>query len=126
MQPDDGPSYDADEDGHLEEWLDIDEGERIALVADYHRRKRLPVGETARGHATIHVVVENQLAMGAPAETRATLSRLRAAGVSRHEAVHAIGSVIAEHMHALLQGKGKHDPARFDADLRALKARDWK
>jgi len=68
-------------------------------------------------HAMMHVIVENQLALGDPPETRATLERLLAAGLSRHAAVHAVGSVVAEALWKVLR-----DHATFDrpANARAL------
>jgi len=47
-------------------------------------------------HAMMHVVGENQIAAGDPPEVSATLVRLVDAGLSRHEAVHAIASVVSE------------------------------
>jgi hypothetical protein len=53
--------YDPLTEPHPREWLAMDEQERIDLVTAYHRpaRIRLP---RAHLHATIHVVVENQIA----------------------------------------------------------------
>jgi hypothetical protein len=46
-------------------------------------------------HAAIHVVVENQVALGGEIPVQETLARLMGEGLSRHEAVHAVGSVLA-------------------------------
>ncbi len=55
-------------------WLELDEAERITTVIAYHERNRekLP---NQRLHATIHVIIENQLAEQIPAVTDA-LTRL--------------------------------------------------
>jgi hypothetical protein len=46
------------------EWLQLDEDERLILVEEYHRDARVPLPRKARRlHATIHAVVENQLAL---------------------------------------------------------------
>lgn len=87
--------YDPDEAPDPREWLDIDEGERIGLIVDYHRRAG-DVLQNARLHAAIHVVVENQLALGDPPIVRETLQRLQAEGLDRHNAIHAIGSAVAD------------------------------
>ena len=50
-------------------------------------------------HATVHAVVENQLAEG-DKRVLETLARLRRQGLCRHEAVHAIGSVLADYVGA--------------------------
>src|SRR3979490_3401617 len=82
-------------------WLETDEGERIELVASYHRRREINL-PNAQLHAVIHVVVENQLALGEPVVVE-TLARLQNEGLSRHDALHAIGSVLATDLYALMQ-----------------------
>ena len=86
--------YDATQAPDPEEWIELDEWGRINLVLDYHRRKKLPVGENERLHGTVHVVVENELAMGDATVVPATLDRLMREGLDRHDAIHAIGSVL--------------------------------
>jgi hypothetical protein len=44
-----------------EEWLVLDETERINLVREHHRRARVRL-PNAQIHALIHVIVENQSA----------------------------------------------------------------
>jgi hypothetical protein len=51
---------------------------------------RLP---NAQLHAVIHVVVENQLALGEEVVVE-TLARLQREGLGRHDGVHAIGSFL--------------------------------
>jgi len=94
-------SYDPDTSLNATDWLETDEGERIELVSSYHRRKksRLP---NAQLHSVIHVVVENQLALE-EAIVVETLARLQAEGLSRHDALHAIGSVLAADLYELMQ-----------------------
>ena len=74
------------------EWLQLDEDERLIPVEEYHRDARIFLPRKIRQlHATIHVVVENQLALNDEPVVRA-LGRLVKEGLSRHDAVHAIGS----------------------------------
>jgi uncharacterized protein YoaH (UPF0181 family) len=70
------------------------ESERIDQVERYHRRKgiRMP---SVSAHAAIHAVVQNQIAMGDAFPAKAAFERLMAEGLSRHEAVHALGSIVA-------------------------------
>jgi hypothetical protein len=77
-----------------EEWLDINEAQRLCLVEGYHRhaRVRLP---NAVAHATLHVIVENQAALGDEIPVHRTLDRLMKEGIDRHEAIHAVASVLA-------------------------------
>ena len=85
-------SYDPDTTPIGPDWLNLDEGERIELVSSYHRRTkvRLPNSQL---HAVIHVIIENQLALEEEAVVKA-LTRLQDEGLSRHDALHAIGSVL--------------------------------
>src|SRR5215813_2177430 len=77
------------------EWLALDEGERIALADEYHRRAgiRLPKVQI---HAAIHATVETQAALGDETPVRRTLDRLVSEGLDRHEAIHAVGSVLVD------------------------------
>jgi hypothetical protein len=56
--------YDANKAPNPEEWLALDDAERIDLVIEYHRRHHLPLGGNANLHARAHAMVENQIAMG--------------------------------------------------------------
>ena len=109
------------------EWLETDEDGRIILVRDYHRRAKVKL-PNARVHATIHVVVERQIALGDELPVRRTVARLQAEGLDRHEAIHAVGLVLAEHMYDLMTtGPQETDPNRFySAALEKLTAEDWR
>ena len=109
------------------EWLALDEDERITLVSAYHERNNIPLPD-AQLHAVIHVVVENQLAMG-EATVIETLKRLQKEGLGRHDAIHAIGSVLAEDLYTLMQDQtGPADATyqRYLARLRTLTAASWR
>ncbi|MGZ8403660.1 MAG: hypothetical protein ACXWVR_10460 [Rhodoplanes sp.] len=58
-----GVQYDPLEAPEPEEWLAIDEAERIHLVQDYHRRARVRL-PNEKLHSVFHVVVENQIVLG--------------------------------------------------------------
>src|SRR5664279_4436557 len=93
-----------------DEWLDIDEAERLSLVEGYHRRARVQL-PNAVVHATLHVIVENQAALGDEIPVQRTLDRLMNKGIDRHEAIHAVASVLAEHMSDLIRnGPSQSDP----------------
>src|SRR5450759_783466 len=72
-----------------EEWLAIDEAERIHLAQDYHRRARVRL-PNEKLHAVLHVEVENQIALGNEMPVQGTVQRLMAEGLDRQEAIHAI------------------------------------
>ena len=118
--------YDPNRDPEADEWLDLDEQERMILVEDYHRRHRVRM-PSVEGHAVIHTIVENQLALEEPVVV-ATFARLRREGLDRHDAIHAIGSVLASHMHSLLVGEqSEREPnERYYKALGKLSARKWR
>lgn len=111
--------YDVANPPSAEEWLATDEGERINAVYEAHRRTGSPAGENPMVHATIHVVVETQLAEG-HAGIVAAYDRFRAAGIDRHTTVHALASVVTKHIMAILQSDAHHDQAVADRDFGAL------
>ncbi len=111
-----------------DEWQSTDEQDRIDLAEDFHRRAhvRLP---NAKVHAVLHVIVENQIAMGDEVPVGRTLQRLMSEGLDRHEAIHAVGLVLVEHMNELL-GRAEAEPAgdpnnSYYAALDRLTAKSW-
>jgi len=58
-------------------------------------------------------VVVNQLEMGDPPETRATLERLKAAGSTEGEAMQLIAAVARNEMQAMLAAGRQFDNARY-------------
>ncbi len=109
------------------EWQELDEFERIELVSLYHREADVEL-PNVRLHAAIHVTVENQVLLGAETPVRATLERLMLEGLDRHDALHAIGNVLADYMHDLLRGtEPPDDPneAYYDR-LGSLTAEGWR
>ncbi len=107
-----------------EAWLALDEDERILLVEAYHEEAGEPVPEAGM---TVHVMVENQVAEGVET-VAATLERLVAEGLDRHEAVHAVGAVLAEEVFHLLQGgdAAEFRHARYAKRLDRLTAARWR
>ena len=107
-------------------WLEMDEEERLETVREYHRRRRIKL-PNLDAHALTHAVIENQLAEGlVPASS--ALNRLLAEGLDRHEAVHALGSVLMEHIWNLTnKPRGDGDPhAPYLAALDKLTAASWR
>ena len=125
---DDDARYDADQTPDAGWWLGLDEWERISHVLDGHGEADTGHASTPnpRLHAVIHTVVETQIAQGEPPDTRQTLDRLRAAGCSRHEAVHAIGSVVSDTVIDVMQEQRPFSASSFAAALGALDPADWR
>lgn len=118
--------YDPEQTQNAQEWLALGEQERISLAEKYHRaaRSKLP---NLTAHAAIHAAVENQIAEGHEPVVRA-MARLTSAGLSRHDALHAIGSVLAQHLFDLLHEKSGTmiSTASYDAAIERLTADTWR
>lgn len=121
--------YDPEVAPNSRDWLALDEGERVLLVEEYHRVARISLPRRARRlHATIHTIVENQLALEDQTIVRATLQRLMEAGLTRHEAIHAVGSVLTEHIYDLLHAQSlpAEGHAPYYAALQQLTIEKWR
>jgi hypothetical protein len=120
-------NYDPLHDLDSEAWLALDESTRIDSVERYHRRRKIRL-PNATLHATIHVVVENQVALGDQFPAKAVLERLMSEGLDRHEAIHAIGSVLSRRMFNALKGKGSAADlnAQYVEELGQLTAESWR
>jgi len=110
-----------------EEWLALDEQERIALACDYHRRARIRL-PNANVHATAHAIVESQIALGDETPVRRTVQRLMDEGLDRHEAIHAIGMVLFESIYDLMHAPAPDsDPnPPYFAAIERLTAEGWR
>ena len=118
-------SYDPLNAPDPDEWQSVDEQERMILVMEHHREAgvKLPNEEL---HATVHVIVENQIALGDEIPTRATLERLIREGLDRHEAIHAVGNVLVDYMQELAGGAAApNGNERYYEELKKLKAAEW-
>ena len=120
--------YDPEVQPTPAEWLALDEQLRIELVEKHHRaaRETLP---NVKAHAAFHAIVENQIAEGLESVVRA-MARLMKQGLSRHDALHAVGSVVAEHFFEAMNSKDKDfsntAQARYNAAVERLSADEWK
>ncbi len=107
------------------EWNALDESDRIQLVQEYHTREEADL-PNAVVHAVFHVTVENQIALGDAMNAAKTLDRLLADGLDRHDAVHAIGAVLAGHMYSMMETESAEFSSEdYAADLEALTAEKW-
>lgn len=114
--------YDPNRDPDPREWLQRSDAERLDACARAHHplpRRHPPLGNP-RLHAALHVTVEQQLAGDAPPEVRKTLSRLMRAGLSRHEAIHAVGDVAALALAKVVKTRQPFDAEAYAEALRAL------
>jgi hypothetical protein len=124
---DGGMDYDPDVGPDPAHWLALDEAERLRQAKDYHERYDALLVEPEI-HGWIHVMIENRIAMGAQQPAREALERLMAEGLTRHEAVHALGSVLAE---MIVGAPGDKEAEGFQADayndaIARITAEDWR
>lgn len=120
-------SYDPTVVPNKEEWLESTESERMAAVMAYHERSEDDLDEKALTiHSSIHVIVENQLAMGVEILPE-TMAKLMRQGLSRHEAIHAIGAVVSGDILAIIRGeKSQYSPKLYRRRLEKITAKRWR
>ena len=108
------------------EWLALDEQERILQAEAFHVQAGIKLPKL-KAHAIFHAIVENQLAENLESAVRA-MARLKAEGLSRHDAVHAISFVLAGHLAELMRTKGAEgdSQAGYNAALDKLTAKGWR
>jgi hypothetical protein len=108
------------------EWLKLDEAEREVLVADYHRRARVPLPRARRAlHAHMHIVVENQIAAGDPSCVGIAVNRLISEGLDRHEAIHAVAAICIDLLNAMTRDQKPFSEKQYAGRLERLTAERW-
>lgn len=124
--------YDPFVEPDADEWCAADEQSRIDAITRYHLREGFKA-ESLTAHAAIHGIVENQIAMGDELPVRRTLRRLMAEGLDRHDAIHAIGSVLIGHINELVRNADLGDAeaegdsnAPYYSELERLTAKNWR
>jgi hypothetical protein len=80
----------------------------------------LPDGANPFAHVAIHQIVENQIADHAPPQTVETLEALMQTGLTRHEAIHAIGRIVSDEIFEIMRDKRPFDEAGYLEALRNL------
>ena len=71
-------------------------------------------------HVAIHQTVENQIADRTPPQAAETLETLMQAGYTRHEAIHAIGNLIASEIFGIMKEDRPFDEASYIEELNEL------
>ena len=118
-------TYDPETAPDTAEWLELEEEDRIRRIASYHRgvKVKLP---NLQVHAALHSVVENQIAEELQT-VRETVARLQAEGLSRHDAIHAVGAVLVARLQALMRegAQAQFAVETYFQELRSLTAEGW-
>lgn len=109
-----------------EEWLELDEQERTILIETFHEESGADTPEGKESmHAIVHAVVENQIVLGTE-PTPKTLAKLIRQGLKRHDAIHAIGAILAEDIFDMSKNNKSWDQKKFKRRLEKLTAKRWK
>lgn len=117
--------YDPTMDPGPGKWDSLEDDEKLQLVQQYHERYDADLPDLAL-HSLVHTIVENQVALGDETPVAATLARLKSEGLDRHDAIHAIASVLVNYLHEMLSGsdtKGPND--QYFESLIELTAESW-
>jgi hypothetical protein len=118
-------TYDPETAPDAAEWLELEEDERVDRISAYHRHAKVTL-PNRQVHAVLHSVVENQIAEEMQT-VRETVARLQKEGLSRHDALHAVGSVLVGRLHALMQAgaRAQFEVEAYFQELRSLSAEKW-
>lgn len=121
-----GLTYHGDHAPDPARWLAADEVVRTEAIRAHHDTlAEHPDGPDPALHAAFHLIGENQVAAGQPPETAAAVARLIAGGTTRHEAIHAVMSIVATEVFTMLRDKRTYDRAGTTRALAKLRAEDW-
>lgn len=116
--------YDPARPVDAEEWSQLHEGEQIELVRHRRARIRLP---NLRLQAGLHVTVENQVLLGEETPVAAALQRLMGERLDRHDATHAIASVLSSVMYEAVSRKETRDLKAVQySEVSRLTAEGWR
>lgn len=119
--------YEPSNTPDAEEWLGLAESERIDLVRAYHETAADPLEKGAiAAHASVHVMVENQVAMGVEPVPE-TVARLIRQGLNRHEAIHAVAAVLLDEISELQNNpEASWNSGLYRRKLGKLTAKRWR
>lgn len=118
--------YDPSKQISSDEWLELEEFERISLVRTFHEKLDDGLSEDAlEMHTMFHVIVENQLAEKVEFIPE-TIAKLTRQGLDRHEIIHAIAAIVSEDILDLWKGNKKaFSPKQYRRKLEKITAKRW-
>ena len=117
-------TYDPDRAPNPKTWLAARELDLIDLVERWHDQARVRM-PNPRVHAAVHVMVENQAALREQTPVAEAIKRLMGEDLSRHEALHAVGSVLLTHMNNAAATSIPISREAYFAEVRALTRDVW-
>lgn len=115
--------YDPNVPQSRDDWLKLSPSDRMRVAKNYHDSARI---KASKGHAYLHVLVENQIACGSRPVVQA-LDRLQKGGMGRHDAIHAVAAVFTAYYRGLPLTPSSEEQSsaqlRLNAELEALTER---
>jgi hypothetical protein len=118
--------YDASVAPDLSKWRTMKEVVKAQAIKDYHLiAQPHPVPEGLMSHVAIHFAVEEHVANGNPSEAGEAMDRLVKEGLSRHDAIHAIGTVLFDVLKELADKARAFDLQAYKRGLSELTAKKW-
>jgi hypothetical protein len=106
-------------------WLSVDEDGRIEIIERYHdEHDDHPPAPNPRQHALYHNVIESQIAEDE--RVADVYDHLVDEGVSRHNAIHAMGSVVQKYIKRAMKEGEPIDEEAYRSELEALDPDEWK
>lgn len=123
--------YNPDDDLPVSDWTALDESEQISAVRRYHEQEGIDVPNLDL-HAILHTIIENQVALESETPVPDALDRLQDEGLSRHDAIHAVATVLMDHFDSVIgltkESEGTSESFDVDGyyrDVRSLTKDDW-
>jgi hypothetical protein len=85
----------------------------------------MPEPDRKKVRKTLFKVIENQMKMDNPPETKETFHRLRAAGYSRKESMRLLACVLLVELNDMIRDNRLYDEATYVKKLTALPEMPW-
>ncbi len=120
--------YNALQQPDTHEWFDADESERLEAVMRHHAEEpdELPNEQV---HASIHVVVENQIALEDETPVAAAIQRLMSEGLDRHDAIHAVGAILNKYLWSVMrdseESPDENWSEKYFGEVRKISVEKW-
>ena len=116
--------YDPIKRQNAKEWMELDEGVRLALIREFHEKLQEELPDLGL-HAAMHCLVENQVVICNDLPVAATLERLTKEGLDRHDAIHAIASIVCRDLLDMMKQGTSFSQERYSEQLVELTAKKW-
>lgn len=116
--------YNPLQDPDPQEWLSLDEQERIGLIKKFHKKAKIRMPNVT-AHSAMHAMIENHIARGDELPNR-KLRQLMDEGLDRHDAIHAMAWILSLQIYRAMKSGGSSNWFKsYLASLEDLTAENW-